>query len=52
MKTAREFLVSDESSDFRRKCDKAGVAPTVRQVRKFRQGRGSAFTGVKTTHKK
>lgn len=40
--TAREFLNSAESQQFRDLCAEAGIEPSRRQVRKYRRGVGLA----------
>jgi len=43
MKTAKEFLASEESNQFKSYCEQAETDPTKRQVRKFRNKRGKAY---------
>jgi hypothetical protein len=43
MKTAKQYLDSDASEEFKRICSKAYTQATKRQVRKFLQKRGKAY---------
>jgi hypothetical protein len=45
--TAKEFLNDPQSAQFKSYCDKAGVAATKRQVRKFKLHRGAAYKAMK-----
>jgi hypothetical protein len=41
--TAREFLKSEASNEFREACSRVSIEPTVRQVRKWRRRAGLAW---------
>jgi hypothetical protein len=41
--TAREYLNSNDSQEFKIMCELAKVKPTVRQVRKYRNHRGQTY---------
>lgn len=41
--TAKEFLDSKQSEDFRAACARVGIEPTKRQVRRWRRKTGKAY---------
>jgi hypothetical protein len=50
-KTAKEFLVGNESNQFKSYCASAGIEPTKRQVRKFNLKRGKAYAASVASRK-